>query len=209
MEDVREEVHRIGHREFVGGNDHFWDQIQGLQFQLLASRGLKPADTLIDVGCGSLRGGVKFIRYLEPGHYFGLEKHIELIVYGVANELGLDIYREKQPRFVISETFEFEKFGGAPTFGIAQSLFTHLSARDVEACLSKLRGVVAPNCKLFTTFFETDGPATNPAVSHSHKNFSYTRSQMEEFGERAGWRPDYIGEWNHPRGQKLIEFLAA
>ena len=28
---------------------------------------------LIDIGCGALRGGVHFVRHLDPGHYFGMD----------------------------------------------------------------------------------------------------------------------------------------
>lgn len=208
MEDTRQEIHRVGHRKFVGGNDEFWDLIRDLQFRFLVDRGLAPSDMFIDVGCGPLRGGVTCIRYLEPGHYLGIDKYVELVIYGVVVELDANAYREKQPRFVISDSFEFKKFGEKPTFGIAQSLFTHLAAHDVVSCLSNLRTVAAPRCRLFATFFEVAEPVTNPAVSHSHGRFSYTRSQMEEFGTSTGWKPHYIGEWNHPRRQKIIEYAA-
>jgi hypothetical protein len=82
VEDTWEEIHQIGHRHFVGGVGGYWEEIGGLQFRYLVDRGLTPSDTLIDVGCGSLRGGSKFIRYLDPGRYLGIDKHIELIIYG-------------------------------------------------------------------------------------------------------------------------------
>ena len=129
MEDTREEIHKIGHRRFIGGAEDYWDIIGELQFRFLVDRGLAPSDTFIDVACGSLRGGVRLIRYLEPDRYLGIDKHIELIVYGVATELDIATYREKRPRFVVSDCFEFHKFGAKPIFGIAQSLFTHLCAR--------------------------------------------------------------------------------
>jgi len=208
LEDTQEEIHQVGHRRFVGGSDDYWDVIGELQFRLLRDRGLTPSDTLVDVGCGALRGGARFIRYLEPGHYLGIEKHIELVIYGVASELGIEEYRERRPRFVISDSFKFQGFSARPSFGIAQSLFSHLSAHDVELCLSQLKGVASPGCKLFATFFEVNAPVVNPTVSHSHDCFSYTRSQMEEFGVRTGWEPRYVGEWNHPRAQRLIEYIA-
>lgn len=45
------------------------------QFQIafLKSRGLKPADKLLDLGCGTLRGGIPLIQYLDTGNYFGIE----------------------------------------------------------------------------------------------------------------------------------------
>jgi hypothetical protein len=209
VQDTREEIHQSGHRPFVGGDGNYWETIGDLQFRFLLDRGLAPSDTFIDVGCGSLRGGARFIRYLERGHYLGMDKHIELIIYGVVRELGIDAYNDKQPRFVISESFEFHKFKAMPTFGIAQSLFTHLAAHDVDLCLSNLRAVAAPCCRLFATFLEVDEAIANPAASDSHGYFAYTRKQMEAFGERAGWEPHYVGAWNHPRRQKIIEYTAS
>lgn len=206
MEDAREEIHRSGHRAFVGGNDQYWDQIGALQFEFLVRHGLSPADTLVDVACGSLRGGCRFIEYLEPGHYLGIDKYIELIIYGVASELGVDEFATKRPCFVVSDTFEFEKFDKKPTFAIAQSLFTHLADADLKLCLAKLRNIAAPKCKFFATFFEVDRPTANPAATNSHLRFAYTRSQLEEFGIACGWVPRYIGEWNHPRNQKMMTF---
>jgi hypothetical protein len=209
VEDSRDEIHRIGHRKFVGGPGKYWNEIAELQFRALVEQGLSPSDYFIDVACGALRGGKKFIRYLEPAHYLGIDKHIELVIYGVAEELSIGRYREKRPQFVISEFFEFEKFDQRPTFGIAQSLFTHLTSSDSELCLRKLKQIAAPGCRFFVTFFETPDPAANPETSHSHGRFVYTRAQMEAFGGQTGWTPRYIGEWNHPRGQKMIEYIAA
>jgi len=208
LHDTSVEVHQAGHRCFVGGSGEYWAVIGELQFRFLVERGLTPSDLLLDVGCGALRGGVKFIRYLDSDRYLGIDKHIELIIYGVAAELGMDTYREKRPRFAVSDSFEFHKVGAKPNFAIAQSLFTHLCATDVELCLSNLRAAAEEGCRFFATFFERSRPAENPAVSHSHGFFSYTRSQMEGAGQRSGWIPNYIGEWNHPRAQNMIEYIA-
>lgn len=32
---------------------------------------------------------------------------------------------------------------------------------------------------------------------------------MEKFGSLANWQSNYIGEWDHPRGQVLMEYVAA
>jgi hypothetical protein len=49
----------------------------------------------------------------------------------------------------------------------------------------------------------------NPVASHSAKGFRYTRSEMEKFGADAGWRAEYIGDWGHPRGQRMIAYEKA
>ncbi|WP_375411380.1 hypothetical protein [uncultured Bradyrhizobium sp.] len=202
-------IHEMGHRNFVGGSDEYWDSISTLQFEFLKANGLHPDHTFFDIGCGSLRAGTKLIRYLDQDRYVGIDKHIELVIYGVAAELGVDVFGAKHPRFVITDHFEFDKVDARPDFAIAQSLFSHLNESDILECLNRLKAVAAPGCRFFATFFESQRETEwrNPAQSHSHGHFCYTRAKMEAFGISAGWVPSYIGEWNHPRGQKIIEFL--
>jgi hypothetical protein len=102
MADEADIIHDVGHRNFVGGNDGYCESISKLQFERLVSEGLKSSDVLVDIGCGSLRGGRRFIAYLERGHYIGIDKNIELIIYGVGKEVGFDLSQERRPRFIIT-----------------------------------------------------------------------------------------------------------
>jgi hypothetical protein len=196
--DESASLDELGHRNFVGG---LWDELGSTQFDFLTSEGLQPSHVLLDIGCGSLRGGVHFIRYLDPGNYLGIDKHASLIVAGLA-ELGADAGRN--PEFVVSDSFEFGRFSKVPDYALAQSLFTHLTKRDIVHCLRRLNRF-APNCRLYATFFEGSS-ADNPDVSHSRLCFRYPRAQMERLAERAGWEVSYIGEWGHPRGQRMLMF---
>jgi len=207
MDDTVEAIHELGHRKFVGGDGPYWDVVADLQFDFLCARRLKSSDTFIDIGCGSLRGGRRFIDYLEVGKYHGIDKYIELLIYAVNAELGLKVYRRKMPRFVVSDRFEFARFGTKFTFGIAQALFTHLTGEDIGICLASLSLAAAPGCRVFATFFEVAVPRGNPRRSLNHVGFGYTRGEMETFGSATGWIPKYIGEWGHPRGQNIIEYV--
>jgi hypothetical protein len=64
------------HRGYVGGK---WDEIGKLQSDFMVARGLAPEHVFLDVACGSLRGGVQFIKYLDPGNYVGVEKEHTLV----------------------------------------------------------------------------------------------------------------------------------
>lgn len=88
----------VGHHAYVGGR---WDEIGRLQFDFLVGRGLQPDHVLLDIACGSLRGGVQFIPYLDRGHYLGLEREQALVDKGLSRELGADLQDEKAPEFVI------------------------------------------------------------------------------------------------------------
>ena len=193
-----------GYREYVGG---LWDEIGQLQFDFLRTQGLVPEKVLLDVACGSLRGGRLFIPYLEPGNYLGIDKNAELIEVGKAKEIAPDVLQTRRPEFVISDSFEFERFSRRPDYSLAQSLFTHLHQRDIKLCLRKLSAFARPGCRFFATFFETSAALPQIASSHSHRGFYYTRAQMERFGRDHGWEPQYLGEWNHPRNQMMIEYV--
>jgi SAM-dependent methyltransferase len=196
--DELADLRRLGHRDFVGG---LWDEIGKLQFDFLVAQGLEPHHVLLDIGCGSLRGGVHFIPYLDPGHYLGIDKHAELIEAGLA-ELG-NIDRGQE--FVVSDSFEFARFSKRPDYAIAQSLFTHLTKRDIARCLRRLRRF-ATDCRLYATFFE--GRNENPGESHSRETFHYPRPVIERVAARAGWHTTFIGEWGHPRGQLMMALTA-
>ena len=196
----------MGHRDYIGG---LWDEIGQLQFDFLLSNGLKPFNFLLDIACGSLRLGVKAIPYLDNGHYFGIDKEIGLIKAGLEKELNSTIIKKKQPRFVISDSFEFKKFGNKVDFVIAQSLFTHLPNHLINLCFINLYPWLKDDGIFWATFFETKKKICNPKKSHDHDFFAYTKNEMIEFGESNGYITRYIGDWNHPRKQMIVEYKKA
>ncbi|HSB98132.1 MAG TPA: hypothetical protein VLC91_16850 [Spongiibacteraceae bacterium] len=198
-------IRAMGHREFVGGEGPLWDQIALLQLEFLKSEGLKQNDTLMDIACGALRAGRLFIQYLDEGKYLGLEKEVNLLIHGVAEELGITAFVEKKPEFIVSENFEFDKFSVQPNYAIAQSLFTHLTADDLYRCLRSLRKFTTGNIKFYATFFEVPSPVENYSRSDSLDCFFYTREQINTLADLAGWTMHYIGDWGHPRQQKMIK----
>lgn len=88
----------------------FWDALQRYQRRVLVEHGLQPGHRLLDIGCGPLQGGLAFIRYLEPGHYWGVDldaRRIEAAREQVAAE-GL---AGRRPHLIQSSTFGEEEFG--------------------------------------------------------------------------------------------------
>lgn len=198
----------LGHRAFVGG---MWDEIGELQRRLLLDQGMTPDDVLLDVGCGSLRGGRHFIPYLKPGHYVGLDQYPDLVKRGLATEVPSEVQSEKRPRFIYTDTFAIPELSPAPTFALGLSLFTHLTHDAAELCLRNVRPRVAEGCRFYVTFFESERPTegTRTGKSHSLRGFWFSRSEMEAMGAVGGWDCRYIGDWGHPRNQHLIEYVAA
>ena len=196
-------IEKIGHREYVGG---LWDEIGQLQFDFLCARGLTPRSYLLDIACGSLRLGVKAIPYLDAEHYLGIDKEQGLVTAGLEKELDPKIRQEKQPNIIVSDSFEFEKLGQQADFAIAQSLFSHLPPALIDLCFSKLRPCLQDDGAFYATFFKADHTIHNPDKPHDHGYFAYTQDEMCEFGVRNGYRAHYIGGWNLPRQQVMVEY---
>ena len=98
-------------------------------------------------------------------------------------------------------------------FGIAQSLFTHLPFSALGACLERIAPFFAKDALMFATIFEApakfDEPAYHPGgiVSYPDANpYHYRLSEIEKLTEQLCWRCSYIGDWKHPRDQKMLKF---
>lgn len=199
-------VEAVGPRDYIGG---LWHEMGEMQFKFLVERGLLPEHTLLDIACGSLRLGVRVIPYLNAGNYLGIDMQQDLIEHGKIVEIGSTLCLTKQPELVVSGSFEFTKFSKRPDVAITQSLFSHLIGSDIALCLGNLSGHRKDSTIFYATFFEVEEPVPNPAKSHPHVAFRFTREEMRQFGSSTGWKMDYIGEWNHPRGQKMLRYTVS
>ena len=61
------------------GPVHLWQMKRDFQRNFLLRAGLAPHHRLLDLGCGTLRGGIPLIAYLEPGHYTGIETRDDVL----------------------------------------------------------------------------------------------------------------------------------
>ncbi len=66
-------------RHALVGPLHIWRMERAFQIRFLKRFGLRPHHYLLDLGCGTLRGGVPLIQYLLPGHYYGLDVREEVL----------------------------------------------------------------------------------------------------------------------------------
>lgn len=199
---------RTHHRKYVGraaGSGQPFQECCRFQLDFMKQRSLSPADTLLDLGCGSLRGGIHFIRYLQSERYLGLDISAEVVRRGICRELGAEYFHDRKPEFVISESFEFHAFSKRPRFAIANSVFTHLPPNEIKSCLTRLRTFIGESeAELFATFTEVDAVSQHSGAPHylgGKDRLTYTRDEMHELGRATSWNTEYIGVWGHPKNQ--------
>ncbi len=115
-------------------------------------------------------------------------------------------------------SFDARSFGVSFDVALAQSVFTHLPPEDVGRCLSALADVVRPGGRFFATFFEApEGPRRahlrhqpGDIVTHADRDpFHYRFSELARLAEGLSWRARYVGEWDHPRAQRMTCFERA
>lgn len=203
-----------GHRAAIGG---MWDEIGQLQYDFLLAEGLKPAHRLIDIGCGSFRAGVKLAPYLQPEHYFGIDISPDILKAGYQQEIVAAGLKKRFPRSNWREeaSFDIGGFGVMFDFGIAQSVFTHLPPPYLERCLATVAPAFHPGGRLYLTLFECppDHDIDQPLVQQPGGRTTYRDKdpyhyRVDSLAGLAGglWDVRWIGEWNHPRAQKMALF---
>lgn len=200
-------------RNAVGG---MWEEIGRLQLDFMIAQGLQPHHLLLDVGCGSLRAGVHFVRYLNDSHYYGIDAQQGLLDAGVRVELPRAGLAGRRIHLLCRDDLEFSEFGSSFDFAIAQSVFTHLPWNSILRCLYNVRRVLRPTGQFFATFFE-DSDGTHQVTSMLHTPggvvtypdkdpYHYPFDVFAELARRTGLDTRYIGDWDHPRNQKMMGF---
>jgi cyclopropane fatty-acyl-phospholipid synthase-like methyltransferase len=76
---LRVELRSSTRRAALVGSPELWERQRRFQFEFLTSRGLAPEHRLLDIGCGTLRGGIPLIEYLQTGHYAGVEARASVL----------------------------------------------------------------------------------------------------------------------------------
>jgi 2-polyprenyl-3-methyl-5-hydroxy-6-metoxy-1,4-benzoquinol methylase len=208
---THEEIDAKVHRQFVGG---LWDEVGVLQLNFLQTQGLKPKHYLLDVGCGALRGGCHFTSYLDADHYYGLDFNASLIEAGLM-ELQEKNLLSKQPHFLVNGKFEASGFGISFDFVIAQSVFTHLPMNNIIRCLIEVSKVIKTQGVFFATFFEAPSSAYLNQITHEiggvitnfdEDPFHYSFDEFQWMAGLAGMNVELVGDWKHPRSQKMLAF---
>ena len=207
-------VERGEHRHVIGG---MWDEIGDLQLTFLQANGLKPESTLLDIGCGSLRLGVRAAAYLDPANYWGTDLNPVLLEAGYEREIVPAGLSSQLPRSNLIADEEFT-FPGVPShidFAIATSVFTHLPFNYMRLCIANLgRHVVSPCTFFFTVFVPPNGLSVTEShrqpvggkVTHPHRDpYHYSVADLQHAAAETPWSIDFIGDWNHPRNQMMVK----
>lgn len=200
------------HRTLVGG---LWEELGILQFEFIKTMGLLPEHKLLDVGCGAMRGGLHFVKYLNTGNYYGLDINTSLIEAAKVELLGAGL-EFRSPHLLVDDKFDFSLFDVDFDYALAISVFTHLDINHIVRCLVNMQKTLRPDGKFYATFFEAPASVHLNAIKHTpggvvtnydNDPFHYSYSEMKYLADQAGMKVDVVKNWVHPRDQKMLCFV--
>jgi SAM-dependent methyltransferase len=134
-----EEHHSNYGEPWAGGRDVF-------EFLADASA-LTPTDQVLEIGCGTLRVGLHFIRFLEAGRFHCLERDELSLMAALRYELPAQGLLYKSPMIVRGDDMvDFSKFGDAVMYDLiyASAVFLHVPDKLVWTGLERLAGKLRP-----------------------------------------------------------------
>ncbi|EMS52378.1 hypothetical protein TRIUR3_34529 [Triticum urartu] len=133
-----EEHHSNYGEPWAGGRDVF-------EFLANASA-LAPRDQVLEIGCGTLRVGLHFIRFLDAGRFHCLEQDELSLMAALRYELPSQGLLYKRPMIVRGGDMDFSKFGDTVMYDLIYSsaAFLHIPRDLVWTGLERLAGKLRP-----------------------------------------------------------------
>lgn len=120
-------------RHALVGPTNLWKMKRDFQIAFLKDTGLMSNQSLLDIGCGTLRGGIPIIDYLEKGNYTGIDVRKKAL-QEARRELKAEKLEHKSPKLVFFEDFSQLNLKIKFNYVFAFSVLFHLEDSIVEKC---------------------------------------------------------------------------
>ena len=117
---------------------------RSFQIDFLRSAGLQPQNLLLDFGCGTLRGGIPLIEYLNVGNYYGIEARAKALEEGMI-ELSESGLSDRAPHLIHASQFADLNIGIRFDFIWAFSVLIHFSDDVLSDALPFIARHLAPH----------------------------------------------------------------
>ncbi|PWW00234.1 methyltransferase family protein [Hoeflea marina] len=147
----------IGRRHADVGPLEVWAERRQFQLDFLRRFGLAPVHRLLDLGCGTLRGGIPLIAYLQPGHYTGLESRTETLAEA-RQELAESGLTDRRPTLLHVVSLADIHLENRQDYIWAFSVMIHFTDAVLEDALSLVSRSLADGGMLLGNIIIGDGP---------------------------------------------------
>lgn len=199
--------------------DKFWENKKWsdrlneghFQFDTLIEFGLQPYHYLLDIGCGYLRGGIHFIRYLDEEHYYAFDKFEKWLHLG---ELLLKYHNLEYKKPIINHVYDLRRIkrflsGKQFDYMMAYSIFTHTDPYMTERILASTLPYLKSEGKFFATCLLSDDIYVgrfHKSRSHEYSVVKYTLEFFEGLAYKYHINLKYLDSVEDNRRQDWILF---
>jgi hypothetical protein len=144
---------KIAHRDLARGVPHptLGRNLSGGAFAtsgqktfptLVRRYGLRPDDTCVDYGCGTLRVGLHAIRHLNPGCYWGMDITEVFLAEGL-ELIGSELVATKRPNLrVISPSTLAEAAAAKPKFLFSVNVLLHVHPNELTEFMTNILSII-------------------------------------------------------------------
>ena len=201
---------RQARRHSLVGRPELWQLKRDFQISFLRQHGLEPSHVLVDIGCGTLRGGIPIIEYLAADSYVGIDVRSEAIEEA-RRELREHGLEQKRPLLIAAPSLADVDVGRTADRLWAFSLLMHLDDERLDECLEFARRHLAADGVFYANVITAD---LAPARWREFPVISRPVEAYLELARRAGLSARDIGalaELGHVSGlahhdeQRLLE----
>lgn len=176
----------------VGSRSHKrWLALGRMQFDYLVGHGLRPDHRMLEIGCGNLRAGWRFIDYLDPGCYYGIDISPDILfaAQSVIAERGLQAklpiltpVRDLTLAFLPDRHFDVVH---------AHSVFSHSPLSVIEECLAHVGRVMQPDGWFDFTFDRTEGEEHHVL----REDFYYRTETLVRLADKYDLTATFMDDW--------------
>ncbi|GAA3722935.1 SAM-dependent methyltransferase [Spinactinospora alkalitolerans] len=186
----------------VGSKSHDrWLALGAMQFDYLKSHGLTPDARMLEIGCGNLRAGWRFIEYLDTGNYYGIDISPDILMAAQETIVRHDL-RDKLPTLTPVRDLKFRFLPDAHfTVVHAHSVFSHSPLTVIDECFAHVGRILAPGGWFDFTFDRTEGEEHHVL----REDFYYRTETLIRLAEKHGLAARFMDDWEKlPHGQSKI-----
>jgi len=156
-----------------------WKMKRAFQIRFLQENGLEPGDHLLDLGCGTLRGGIPLIEYLDAGHYTGIDVRGEVVAEGVREIEGAGL-ADRKPRVLAVPDLAVADLGARYDVVWGFQVLIHMTDEILSGAAEFIERHLAEDGRGFFTVRE------GPARERSWQGFPAVTRPLHFYEERFG-----------------------
>jgi SAM-dependent methyltransferase len=131
-------------RHGLVGPPSVWKEKRDFQISFVRSQGLRRTDQFLDIGCGTLRGGIPIIDYLTTGRYTGIDVRTE-VENEAHDELRKHDLTGKHPELYFGVDPVDLNLARKFDFAWAHAVLFHLTDERLAECLAFVKRHLEPS----------------------------------------------------------------